>query len=77
MSTRAENIAQPDSCLNKAEDDEPVFILRAKDLLATRAIGAWITAAHQNGMHVDKIESAHAVIDAMHAWRRKKGIINV
>lgn len=41
MSTKAEVLADPNSCLNKAGDDEPIFVLRANDPLAPEAIEKW------------------------------------
>ncbi len=38
---KREEIEQPDSCLNKAEDDERIFVLLARDKAAPVAIRAW------------------------------------
>lgn len=34
-------VANPESCLNKADDNEPVFVLRANDPLAPSIVSAW------------------------------------
>jgi len=39
-------------------DDEPVFIIRGKDKLAPRAILAWLDAAREAGVNVDKLTRA-------------------
>lgn len=41
MSTKAETIRNPDSCLNRAEFDEPVFVLRASDPCAALVVEQW------------------------------------
>jgi hypothetical protein len=39
--TKRENISDPNSCFNKAGDDEEVFILLGRDVAAPFAIQAW------------------------------------
>lgn len=39
---KSKELASPNSCLNKAADDEMMFVLRAKDPAAPAAILAWI-----------------------------------
>lgn len=34
MATKAQVLADPNSCLNKAADDEPIFVFRAQDRLS-------------------------------------------
>lgn len=41
MSTKAETIRDPNSCLNRAEFDEPVFVLRANDPVAAFIVEKW------------------------------------
>lgn len=38
---KRDEIATPDSCLNKADDTEPLFVLRANDENAPAAVAAW------------------------------------
>lgn len=40
---RKYEISNPNSCLNKAEDDEPIFVLRANDELAPALVRQWAT----------------------------------
>ena len=43
MSTKADNILNPRSCWNRAENSEPIFVLRANDPAAPAAIIMWAT----------------------------------
>lgn len=38
---RRDEMSRVDSCLNKAGDDEPVFVLRANDELAAEVVRYW------------------------------------
>jgi hypothetical protein len=38
---RKQELSNPNSCLNRAADDEPVFVLRAHDPLASMAVRRW------------------------------------
>lgn len=68
--TKIEQLKNPDSCLNKAGAEEPVFVLRAKDPVAAMAVRHWATMAA--GTHeAEKIASAQKVAAAMDAWFRK------
>lgn len=56
------------SCLNKAAADEPVFVLRAKDVLAPQTIRLWAMMAE--GLHEpEKIADALKLADQMDRWR--------
>lgn len=41
MSTKVQNLLNPNSCWNKAADNESVFILRAHDPLAAELVATW------------------------------------
>lgn len=49
---KATELSSPSSCLNKAAPDEPLFVLRAKDPVASMAIRHWATMAR--GYHEDE-----------------------
>lgn len=69
MSTKAQNLADPNSCWNKAADDEPVFVLRAKDSAAPAVVRHWVDITrdlHEN----TKRGLALGVANAMEAWRK-------
>lgn len=80
MSTKLENILDPNSCWNKAEDDEPVFILRANDPVAPANIILWAQQylSSKGGYyrmspeHVAKYNDAMNAAEAMRAWRNAK-----
>jgi len=65
---KADEIATPTSCLNKAADDEPIFVLRAHDPIAGPTVRAWIALAEKHGLHKDKIIEAHNIADDMEDW---------
>ena len=49
--TKAENLSNPASCLNRAADDELIFVLLEHDAAAPRAIRAWVTERIRLGMN--------------------------
>jgi hypothetical protein len=55
---------------DKIEDDEPVFILRAQDVLASEAIGAWIDDARAEGVNEQKVNDAIEHQRAFEAFRK-------
>jgi len=72
MAIKGTEIADPNSCLNRADDDEPIFVLRAKDLLAAKLVEDWAARAVLEGCHEDaKIQGAYRFAQAMRAWREK------
>jgi len=70
MGTKAEALLQPGSCLNKAADDEPVFILRAKDPLAAQTVRLWASMASIGAHENSKIDKALDVAGEMEHWHR-------
>jgi hypothetical protein len=50
------------SCMVKASDIEPVFVLRAKDPCAAVGVAAWINEAKKRGMHRDKLVDAQEAL---------------
>jgi hypothetical protein len=70
MALKKDEIANPKSCLNKAADDEPVFVLRAKDPLAALIVRHWAFVAEEHGVHEpEKLAEARALADRMDAWK--------
>jgi hypothetical protein len=72
MATKAENIADPQSCLNRAEDSEPVFVLRAHDPLASDAVRRWAHARALTRGFDAMVKSALDIADAMDEWHAKE-----
>lgn len=44
MAIKRDELANPNSCLNKAKDDEPIFVLRANDETGPEVVEAWANA---------------------------------
>lgn len=70
-----------DTCLQKAADDEPIFVLRAQDFYAPRLVRDWALWARCGGQRQDgsisdalqtKIDEALALADEMEKWPRRK-----
>lgn len=67
---RLDEINRPGSCLNKAHDDEPIFVIRAKDPVGASTVRQWAIEAERSGMHGDdKIADARALAEDMDDWR--------
>lgn len=61
-------LRDPGSCLNRADDDEPIFVIRAKDAVGAATVRLWATVA--KGIHEpEKIDYAHALARRMESWR--------
>jgi hypothetical protein len=60
--------------LRKAADDEPIFVLRAQDKLADRAVDKWCDLAIAAGVSANnpKIREARHVAALMRKWPRRK-----
>lgn len=73
MATKAEELSNPNSCLSKAADDEPIFVLRAKDPLAADLVREWAMLAARHGEHEDaKCVEALAHARHMEQWRHER-----
>lgn len=60
---------------NRIPDDEPVFILRGKDLLAPLRVKAWIAEAVKSGVvPAEKIEGAKAHYEAMLEFQKENKV---
>ncbi len=64
MSTKSEGVG----CYDKAGPDEPLFVLRAQDMLAADTVNFWIQQARARGVNLEKLAEAERCRDAMHAW---------
>lgn len=81
MATKRVEIDDPQSVLNKAADDEPIFVLRSTDKLAKPLVNMWIMLADQLkpvGVTDEKVDSAIRTRDQMDSWQgvniRKVGL---
>jgi hypothetical protein len=69
---KKDEIENPKSCLNKAADDEPVFVVKARDILAAGTVRYWVNSAIAHGVPKEKWEEAQAIADQMDRWPNRK-----
>ena len=62
-----------EGCLGRSQDDEPVFVLCARDALATSTIQDWVRRATTAHVNERKITDALVLGNEMDAWRRAHG----
>ena len=58
--------------LMKADDSEPIFVLRAQDSLAAAVVRFWADQAEKAGANAAKIAEAREVADAMERWPSRR-----
>lgn len=74
MGTKAEETAPgATGCLAKAADDEPLFILRAKDMVAPGVVRVWVHYARASGTPEAKLSEALALAERMEQWQKANG----
>jgi hypothetical protein len=56
-----------------AEDDEPVFTLRAKDVVAADSVRHWADLAEAAGAGSEHMACVRDWADQMDAWRERNG----
>lgn len=72
--TKRELIEDPQSCLNKTGDDEPVFLLRARDVLAPKVVRLWATLLEiETGTYPEKSSLALLLSNQMLTWQQIHG----
>ena len=59
--------------LSRVAEDEPIFVLRAKDALAVGAIEEWMELAQEAAVSADKIAEADELCGLMEEWQRRNG----
>lgn len=60
------------SVINGADPDEPVFVLRARDMVATATIEWWLWCARNRGVPDDKLARAERQRRAADLWIEKR-----
>jgi hypothetical protein len=75
--TKKEMVENKDSCLNKAADNEPLFVLRAQDMLAPQFVNAWANSLEQYCVQKNKpvpakVADAYEIANQMRAWPNRK-----
>jgi len=58
-------------CIVKAADDEPVFVLRAKDKFAPTVVRGWVALAKAAGVPSEKLLEAELLAIEMEAWQEE------
>jgi hypothetical protein len=51
-------------------DDEPVFVIRGKDLLAIKVVRKWIAEAFKAGVNLEKMEAVQLHLQAIIDFQR-------
>ena len=72
MSTKAEvlkTLSCGRGCLDQSPVDEPIFILRAQDILAPRVVVRWAHLADQAGSPQAKVQAALELAKQMADWQ--------
>lgn len=83
MATKAQELANPQGCLALAADDEPIFVLRANDVLAAKMVDEWaaeyVFIKSQGVVMTEaqraKFHEANKLAGEMRAWRSAKGLL--
>lgn len=63
-------LAKPNSCLNKAHVDEPLFVLKATDPMAPMTIRHWATMS-ENIQPEEKLFEARECAREMEDWHQR------
>lgn len=71
---KRDELADPESTWNRAAEDEPLFVIRAKDKLSASMVRLWAEAAAMTGAHEpEKIQQARTLAEHMETWRIADG----
>lgn len=65
--------AEASDQLLELDPDEPVFVLRATDLLAPETLQRWIVLARQMGVSSARVLAAERCVREMNDWRLRRG----
>jgi hypothetical protein len=58
--------------VDRIKDDEPVFLVRAQDVLAANFVHGWAVLAYECGVNAGKVNEAFKCADAMRSWHGPK-----
>jgi hypothetical protein len=70
---KREELRQRTSVWNRTAEDEPVFVLVARDVLAPGLVAEWCRVAELAEVAPEKIADARRVEAAMRAWQDVHG----
>lgn len=62
-----------EGCLGRCQDDEPVFVLVARDLTAAKRVRNWADEAELLGTPLAKVREANLCATHMDVWRKEHG----
>ncbi len=68
---KRDELSNPESCINRAEDDEPLFVIRGKDPIAVSVVRFWCDHAERDHEH-EKIVEAEAIAQEMADYQLKR-----
>ena len=74
--TKAEILAaaaRGEGCLGRSQDDEPVFIICARDRVSSKTVHYWAIEAESIGAPPVKVERAIEDAQQMERWRETHG----
>lgn len=60
-----------EGCLGRSQDDEPVFILCARDPVAAIVVRTWVVLSRWRGVRASKLAEAEALAEQMDTWRQR------
>ena len=72
---KREELTNPSSCLNRAADDEPIFVLRAHDQCAVATVLAWANYRIECGKSTKgspEIVEAYRWCNVVAMWRKER-----
>lgn len=72
---KRDELADPNSCLNKAKDDEPIFVLLGRDASAAPAIIEWTASRIELGLNLKgdaQIRDAYKIAEQMLMYERNQ-----
>ena len=59
-------------CYEKAESDEPMFVLLARDPLAPILVDLWASLRAHSAGNPSKVQEARQCAESMREWKRSK-----
>jgi hypothetical protein len=65
MSTKSKGVP----CYDNAGENEPIFVLRAQDVLAPELVREWAFRAAHAGTPTEKVAEARMLADTMDDWQ--------
>lgn len=69
---KSEELSNPNSCINKSDDGEWLFVLCARDRHSPAAVRKWADEYEAGGGRPEKVAEARACADKMEAWRQQQ-----